>query len=374
MEFVTIPMNIKYLELSRISDSFQPELLERVQRVITSGSYLNGACLKSFEQNFAQYTGNKYCVGVGNGYDALKISLMTLKKLHGWDDDCEVIVPTLTFVATAMAVVNAGLRVVFVDVDDNGLMDTDSLPAAVTSKTRCIIPVHLYGKMCNMGVLRKLSEEQGLVLLEDAAQCHGAAINNIKPGNLSAAAAYSFYPTKNLGALADAGAIVSNDEEFANMARRIANYGAEEKYIHLQNGENSRLDELNASVLSLKLQRLDEDNAKRRIIAYRYSSQISNKAVTVPYKGNVVDSVFHVYPLRVDNRREFQQYMSEKGIETAIHYPIPCHRQKAFTQYNTLSFPVAEQWAEHEVSLPLTPFLAAEEIDYIIETVNHYPK
>ena len=367
-------MNIKYLELNKISESFQPQLSERIQEVIRSGIYLNGNKLDVFEREFAEYTANRYCIGTGNGYDALKVSLIALKELNGWKDNDEVVVPSLTFIATALSVCNAGLKPVFCDVDENGLMSVDNVEKVVNTHTRCIIPVHLYGKMCDVKSLRTYADTNSLFVLEDAAQCHGAVTEGIRPGNLSVAATYSFYPAKNLGALADGGAIVTNNEYFAKIVRRIANYGSEKKYFHLTRGENSRLDEINASVLSLKLQRLDEDNRHRRIIAKKYSTEINNKLVIIPYNGDIDTSVFHIYPIRVNNRTIFQQYMISHGVETAVHYPIACHKQDAFSDYSHIKMPVAEQWSREEVSLPISPHMSEFEADYIIKTINSYQK
>lgn len=367
-------MNIRYLELNKISESFQPELSECIQSVTRSGIYLNGINLRKFEHEFAEYTGNRHCIGIGNGYDALKVSLKALKALNGWSENDEVIVPSFTFIATALSVCNAGLKPVFCDVDENGLMSVKCLEGLVNENTRCIIPVHLYGKMCNVKSLRSFADDHNILMLEDAAQCHGAAIDGIKPGNLSTAAAFSFYPAKNLGALADGGAIVTNDDVFAETVRRIANYGSDEKYVHLQKGENSRLDEINASILSLKLRRLDSDNLRRRNIARKYSSEINNTLVKLPYDCDTEESVFHIYPIRTNDRPAFQQYMLSHGVETATHYPIPCHRQKAFSEYRNLKLPISELWAQEEVSLPISPLLSEEETDYIIKTINGYQK
>ena len=368
-------MNIRYLELNKTSESFQPELSDCIQAVTRSGIYLNGPKLQTFEREFADYTGNRHCIGVGNGYDALKVSLIALKILNGWKDNDEVVVPSLTFIATALSVCHAGLKPVFCDVDEIGLMSAECLDKLVNERTRCIVPVHLYGKMCNVKSLRDFADaHNNIMMLEDAAQCHGADFEGSKPGNLSAAATFSFYPAKNLGALADGGAIVTNDDEFARTARRIANYGSDDKYYHLIKGENSRLDEINASVLSLKLRRLDADNIRRRDIARKYSSEIRNPLIKTPYHGDTETSVFHIYPIRVGNRPEFQKYMLDCGVETAVHYPISCHRQKAFSENGNIQLPSAELWAQEEVSLPINPLLTEEETDYIIKTVNGYQK
>lgn len=364
--------SVSFLSLKDVNGRQQGDFLATMGRVLSSGWYLNGEQAAAFEAEFADFTGARYCVGVGNGLDALTLILLSMKQLEPWADGDEVIVPAFTFIATAQAVSRAGLRPVFADVGADFLIDPNEVGKLLTERTRAIMPVHLYGCMADMGALRELAADHGLKLIEDAAQAHGAGQNGLKAGNAADAAAFSFYPGKNLGALGDGGAVTTNDEQLAKRVRTLANYGAERKYYHDYLGLNSRLDELQAAVLRLKLQQLNEDNARRQHIAAMYSRGISNPHVATPYGGDTSRSVFHIYPVLSEKRDALQQHLAAHGVETLCHYPLTVPAQAAYKPYNSLRFPRAEYMARHELSLPMSPTLTGEDVQHIIHTINHF--
>lgn len=368
-------MQIPYIYLKRETNFIHKELLQGVEQVIDSGWFLNGNELQNFETEFSNYCGTKACVGTGNGLDALKIILLAYKQMHGWNDGDEVIVPAHTFIASALSIVQAGLKPVFCDVrQEDYLLNAQKLSAKITPKTKAVVAVHLYGKLCDMPAIKQIASQYNLKIIEDAAQAHGATdIQGLKAGNIGDAAAFSFYPTKNLGALGDAGAIVTNDLALANLCRKIANYGQTIKYQHDYVGVNSRMDEIQAAILRAKLSHLDENNSLRAKIAHRYLNNIQNPCIHLPYQGKVVsNTVWHIFPIFCTHRDQLQNYLRSRGIDTLIHYPIPPHLQKAFIEYNTQSFPMAEKICKEELSIPLYPSLSNEEIEYIIQTINQF--
>lgn len=359
---------IKFLDLQRLNASFQPELSDAIRRVVDAGWYLRGTETNHFEAEFAEFCQQKYCIGVANGLDALTLVLQAKKTLAGWEDDCEVIVPAMTFVATAQAVVRARLRPVFVDVDEHGLIDPTLLAEAMSPKTRAVIPVHLYGQLADMEAIWQFAEAHNLFVLEDAAQAHGIA----RAGR-SQAIAFSFYPGKNLGALGDGGAVVISDEELAEIVRTFANYGARRKYIHEYSGCNSRLDEVQAAILRVKLKRLIADNARRTEIAQYYEESISamgckNVIATLPHRA----SVYHIFPILSPHREVLQQRLYKAGIETLIHYPLPLHYQPCLKAFNggERRFPMAEYIAEAELSLPMSPLLTDDEVKEVVQQIQ----
>lgn len=364
-------MNVPYLDLRRVNAAFEPALTQAVTRVVRSGRYLQGEEVRAFEAEFAQYVGAAHCVGVANGLDALTLVLMAWKQLRGWNGG-EVIVPAFTFVATAEAVRRAGLCPVFCDVTADALMDAASAEQLVTERTRALVPVHLFGRCCDMPAINAVARRHGLLVLEDSAQAHGATCGTRRAGSLGDAAAFSFYPGKNLGALGDGGAVVTPDADVARRVRTLANYGAEVKYRHTLAGLNSRLDEVQAAALRVKLPHLDADNARRQRIAAYYAATIRNPHVRLPYEGETAGSVFHIYPLRADNRAELQAWLREQGVGTLCHYPCTVPRQPAFADVRATPCPVADDWAAHEVSLPLSPALTDEEAACVADAVNRY--
>lgn len=364
---------INFLDIQKISQKFQPDLSSVIEDVVNSGWYLNGTKLSAFEDAFANYIGVQHCIGVGNGLDALTLILQSMKDLYHWEDGAEVIVPAMTFVASAQAIVRVNLTPVFSDVSSFHYTLTPELVSSkVTKKTRAILAVHLYGNTCNIEDLRKISAAYNLRIIEDAAQAHGGRyFSGKRVGSEGDAAAFSFYPGKNLGALGDGGAVVTNNSCLAERVRMYANYGAKEKYNHVIQGINSRLDEIQAAVLLLKLKKLDEDNKQRRHIAHIYKTNIKNPFVVLPKYADE-DSVYHIFPILVDNRKKFQIYLKEKGIETLCHYPIPVHKQESFLLYNSLTFKAAEDIATQEVSLPISPILTDDEARYVSQVINNY--
>lgn len=364
--------NIPFLSLKDVNARQHDELLAAMDDVLRSGYYLNGSRLAAFEQSFARYVGATYCVGVGNGLDALTLILMAMKQAGRWADGDEVIVPALTFVATAEAVVRAKLQPVFADVDEDFLLSPTEAERRVTPRTRALLPVHLYGKMADISGLRQIANRHGLRLIEDAAQAHGAARSGMKAGSAADAAAFSFYPGKNLGALGDGGAVCTNDTQLAERVRTLANYGAVKKYHHEYHGLNSRLDELQAALLSVKLRYLDADNARRREIAAIYNSEIRNDLVCVPYGGDASGSVFHIYPLQSLHRDALQAHLASEGIGTLIHYPVIIPQQPTFATDAGSEYPVAAAAANGELSLPISPTLTDEAARRVVNTINHF--
>lgn len=366
-------MHVSFLNLQAINMRDEPELSARIAEVVRSGWYLNGEALIRFEQSFADFIGVSRCVGVGTGLDALTLILESMRRLYNWTDTDEVIVPSLTFVATAEAVRRAGLTPVFCDVSaEDFLLHAEIVAPLVGPHTRAVIPVHLYGRVCDMQPLLSLTQKSNIKVIEDAAQAHGAVYEASRAGSLGDAAAFSFYPGKNLGALGNGGAVTTNDVRLADMVRRLANYGSAEKYKHDWPGTNSRLDDIQAAVLSLKLSRLDADNHRRCEIAAIYSREITNPCFQIPYDGNTDRSVFHIYPLLTEHREALRNHLSSCGIETLVHYPFPVHRQPAFLAWNRCCLPVSEQIAAQEVSLPVSPVQTDEETYYVVEKLNTF--
>lgn len=367
-------MNVKFLDLQAINQSFGNELTDAATGVIRSGWYLRSSQTEAFEAEWGTYCNAKYAVGVANGLDALRLVLMAWKIMYGWKDGDEVIVPANTFIATALAVSQAGLKPVFCDVNqEDALICTDEkyLKSLFTPNTRCIIPVHLYGQVANLQKLHEFAENKGIMILEDACQSHGAKTEY----NKNRTCAYSFYPGKNLGALGDGGCVTTDDNELATMVRNLANYGQTQKYLHDYQGLNSRLDEIQAAILRVKLRRLDTDNKRRIDIAKYYYSAISAEKTNSNAKQLkfVADGshVYHIFPYICENRQKTQEFLKENGIETQIHYPVPCHKQKAYSSYNNLTLKNAEYLAEHELSLPISPVMTDEAVEYVIRILKN---
>lgn len=369
-------MKIDYLNLQKVTAAYEPQLSAAVKKVVSSGWYLHGEEGAMFEREFAAYCRSDHAVGVANGLDALTLILMAYKQLNHWDDEDEVILPALTFIATAQAVIRAGLRPVLCDVDENFQLDVSKVDTCITSRTRVILIVHLYGTVSTrIAQLRALATHYGLKIVEDAAQAHGARSGEgLVAGSIGDAAAFSFYPGKNLGALGDGGAVVSCDETLVNRVRVLANYGAPKKYFHHWMGLNSRLDEVQAAVLRVKLRSLDEVNERRREIARYYAAHIQNAHIAIPYEGDCENRVFHIYPLRCEHRDELVHYLKEKGVGTLIHYPVPVHKQLCMKCLidNEKSYPVAERLCGEELSIPLNSTLRSDEIVYIVEQLNQF--
>jgi dTDP-4-amino-4,6-dideoxygalactose transaminase len=359
---------IKFLDLKKINEPYETAFQEKLKSVLASSWYILGEEVQAFETNFAQYCDAKYCVGVGNGLDALILifkGYIHLGKLKKGD---EVIVPANTYIASILAILQADLVPVLVEPKlETYNIDPSLIQGKITSKTRAILAVHLYGQLTEMNAINEIATRNNLIIVEDAAQSVGA-ICNIKPN----AAAYSFYPGKNLGALGDGGAVVTNDNELAKTIQSLRNYGSETKYQNDFIGVNSRLDELQAAFLNLKLLNLNADNEKRRAVAKRYLSEIKNDKIILPFWDLSDNHVFHLFVIRTKNRNDLQNYLAVNNIETMIHYPIPPHKQKAFESWNDLSFPITEKAHNEVLSLPISPAMTMEEVSYVVEILNKY--
>ncbi len=366
-------MIIKYLDLKAVNDKYSTEIKSRILEVLDSGWYIKGAAVELFENNFAQYCGVNHCVGVANGLDALSLifkSLIILGKLNEHD---EVIVPANTYIASILAISHNNLKPILVEPDQSTFnLDINKIERSLTKNTRAILSVHLYGQLS--ADLTQFCKVNNLLLIEDAAQAHGARnVNKRLAGNFGIAAGFSFYPGKNLGALGDAGAVTTNDENLARTVREIGNYGSGKKYVNSYQGINSRLDEMQAAILDVKLKYLDNEIARRREIAAFYSDNISNDKVELPiWNRSIIDHVFHIYPIRCRQRDELQKYLHLKGIQTQIHYPIPPHKQVAYKNWNELRFPITEAIHREELSLPINAIIDDEEIQYIADTINQF--
>lgn len=367
-------MNIDFLPLKKITESFEPELSRRVTEVIKRGWYIHGEACARFEKEFSEFCGVTHCIGVGNGLDALRLILQAYKILGCMNTGDEVIVPANTFIATILAITAEGLVPVLVEPDISSyLIDAQKIEEKITGKTKAIMPVHLYGRVCDMDALNLIAHKHNLKIIEDAAQAHGAKYNGKRAGSLADAAGFSFYPGKNLGCLGDGGCVTTHDDELASIVRKLANYGSAEKYVHEYKGINSRLDEIQAAVLSCKLPRLDIDNERRRCIAQRYIANIKNPLVVPPeFPSNREEHVWHIFCVRVQNRKAFIEYLNSRGVQTNIHYPTPPHKQGAYSEYRILSLPISEQIHREVVSLPISPVMTDAEADYVIAAVNEW--
>jgi dTDP-4-amino-4,6-dideoxygalactose transaminase len=366
---------IPFLDLKKINTPYETAFEEKMKTVLENGWYILGEEVRAFESDFATYCGAKYCIGVGNGFDALVLIFKGYIELGNLKKGDEVIVPANTYIASILAILEAGLIPVLVEPKlETYNVDPDSIQEKITSKTKGILAVHLYGQLAEMDSINAIAQKNNLLIIEDAAQSHGSISNSKsqKAGNLSDAGAFSFYPGKNLGALGDGGAIVTNDSALAKIVFSLRNYGSETKYYNDYAGVNSRLDELQAAFLNVKLPYLDIENDQRRAIARRYLSEIKNDKFVLPYWDHSKNHVFHLFVIRTKNRKELQKYLCENGIQTVIHYPVPPHKQKALSDHNSQSFPITEKIHETVLSLPISPVLTAEEVTFIIAILNKY--
>ena len=364
-------MKVPFVSFLPMERELEGELRDAFDRVFRASWYIGGKEDEAFEKAFAEYCGVKHCIGVGNGLDALMLALKAL----GIGEGDEVIVPSNTFIATALAVTYTGAKPVFVDPKPETFnIDPGKIEAAVTSRTKAIMPVHLYGQACDMDPIMEIAGRHRLYVVEDCAQAHGAEYKGRKVGTFGNAAGFSFYPGKNLGALGDAGAAVTNDPALAGKIRALGNYGSDYKYHHIYKGNNSRLDEMQAAFLSAKLPLLDKMNAERRRIAGQYLEGIRNPAVILPYVREDCVPVWHVFAVRCRRREELEKYLNSRGIGTNKHYPIPIHLQECYRDlgYKKGDYPIAEEISETELSLPMYYGMTEEEIRFVIDTVNAF--
>ena len=367
-------MRVPFLDLQKINSSFEPALSNAAKRVIESGWYLRGEETERFERAFADFIGTKYAVGVASGLDALRLILHAYLELGILKRGDEVIVPANTYIATILAVIETDLVPIFVEPDPQSFnLDPDRIENALGAKTGAIMPVHLYGRCAAMEKIMKIAERHDLIVIEDAAQSHGAKCGTKRAGALAHAAGFSFYPGKNLGALGDGGIVTTDDERLAKTVRILGNYGSERKYRNRYAGYNSRLDEIQAAFLGVKLPRLERDNDRRREIAEIYRKKISHPLIMLPdFPEDPLSHVWHLFVVRTPERDVLQAYLEQNGIQTMIHYPIPPHRQPALKAYADLRLPLTESIHEEVLSLPISPAMRDEEALYVAETINRY--
>ncbi len=362
---------IKFLDLQAVNAQYREELITAFTRVLDSGWYILGEEVARFEQAFADYCDNRFCIGVGNGLDALTLTLRAWKELGLLQDDDEVIVPANTYIASVLAITENKLKPVLVEPDPHTFnLDPARIEKAITAKTKAILVVHLYGKLADMDSICHIADQKGLLILEDCAQSHGAQVNGKKAGTWGHAAGFSFFPGKNLGALGDAGAITTNDETLAQTLRALRNYGSHKKYVNDIQGVNSRLDEVQAALLAVKLRWLDRDSQARQRIAQRYLTEMNNQHIQLPCTANQGEHVWHLFVIRCLQRDTFIQHCQQQGIGTLIHYPIPPHQQNAYRGYWSQPLPLTEAIHREVVSLPIGPTMTTAEIDQVIAAVN----
>ncbi len=364
---------IPFLDLKAINSKYRDDLIDACSRVIDSGWYIQGKELRLFESEFAAFCGVKYCIGVANGLDALNLTLRAWKELGKLKEGDEVIVPANTYIASILAITENSLKPVLVEPNE----DTYNLcpiktAEKITSKTKVILAVHLYGQMAPMVELIELANQHDLLVLEDSAQAHGASINGKKSGSWGHASGFSFYPGKNLGALGDAGAITTDDEQLAITIRALSNYGSHKKYENLYQGVNSRLDEIQAAMLRVKLRNLDNETRYRQKVAEHYLNKISNKCIALPKTGQVESHVWHLFVIRAKDRDKLCKHLEKNCIQTVIHYPIPPHHQKAYSELRKLKLPISESIHDTVVSLPISSEITKKQIQLIIDVVNDF--
>lgn len=360
---------IKFLDLKKINNRYREEIDSRIKNILDKGWYLQGEENENFTKNFANFCGTKFALGVANGLDALNLII----KAYGFGNGDEIIVPANTYIATILAISENGCIPILVEPDIKTYnINPDSIEEKITTKTKAIMVVHLYGQAVQMEKIWKIAKKYNLKIIEDSAQAHGAIYQENRTGNLGDASGFSFYPGKNLGCMGDGGAVTTNDEELFNKIKAIANYGSDRKYHHIYKGVNSRLDEIQAAVLDVKLNHLDSDNNKRREISKYYRENIKNSKIILPETYDEKSHVWHIFAVRTQNRDEFQKYLSEKGIQTIIHYPTPPHKQGAYKEWNNLSFPITEEIHNTILSLPISPVITDSEIEKVVEVVNEF--
>jgi len=382
---------IKFLDVKKINEQYEPELSASIKRVVDSGWYLLGNENKLFEQEYAQYIGTNHCIGVANGLDALRLILRAYLESEWMKEGDEIIVPANTYIASILAITDNRLKPILIEPDINTFnINPFEIEKKITSRTKGIMMVHLYGQNAMHSEIERLVKKYNLKLIEDNAQAQGAYYPLIPPiggleehhtwkrtGSLGDAAGHSFYPGKNLGALGDGGAVTTNDDELAEVVRTLANYGSKVKYHNEYQGLNSRLDEIQAAVLRVKLPRLDADNQRRREIAQYYNDHITNAGIILPASRlsplvSCLSHVWHIYPVLCESRSQLQSYLAEKGIQTLIHYPIPPHKQEAYKEWSSISLPVTEQIHDQILSLPISPVMIPEETEQVVRILNSF--
>lgn len=370
---------IKFLDLKKINNTYELELSQAVKRVINTGWYILGEEVKSFEAEYANYIGTKHCIGVANGLDALRLIMRAYIEMGKINEGDEIIVPANTYIASILAISENRLKPILVEPDVKTYnIDPFLIEEKITEKTKAIMIVHLYGQNAMHQEIQRIIEKYNLLLIEDNAQAQGAFYGEKRTGSLGHAAGHSFYPGKNLGALGDAGAVTTNDDELADVIRTIANYGSKKKYENIFKGLNSRLDEIQAAVLRVKLKYLDAENQRRQAFAQFYCDNIKNENIILPissFNHSITQSfnhVWHLFVIRTKERSLLQKYLIENGIQTLIHYPIPPHKQIAYKELKNLSLPISEKIHAGVLSLPISPVMTDEEVEFIVKIINQY--
>ena len=364
---------VKFLDMQAITKMHGDEIKAAVNHVIESGWFLQGCENKQFEKDYAQYIGTDHCVAVANGLDALRLILRGYKEMGIMQDGDEIIVPANTYIATILAITDNRLIPVLIEPTFENLeIDIDQIERHITPKTKGVMTVHLYGRIAYNEKLGDICKKHGLKLMEDCAQSHGCAWKGVKTGALGDAAAHSFYPGKNLGALGDAGAVTTDDTELASVIRALANYGSQKKYVFMYAGMNSRMAETDAAVLDVKLKYLDEDNKKRQELAAYYYEHISHPLITLPKRIPDENNVYHQFPVFCERRDELQEYLKENGIQTLIHYPIPPHKQECYQEWNQRSYPITEKIHAQELSIPMNQIISDEEAKQVVRLLNTF--
>ena len=360
---------IKFLDLYKINERFRDEIDLRIKEVLDSGWYVLGEQNKRFTENFANFCGVKHCIGSANGLEALSLII----KAYGFGAGDEIMVPANTYIASILAISENGCTPVLVEPDINTYnINPDLVEEKITSKTKAIMVVHLYGQAVQMQKIQDLADKYNLKIIEDAAQAHGAKYFNKRTGSLGDAAGFSFYPGKNLGCIGDGGCVTTNNDELAEKIKAIANYGSDRKYHHIYKGVNSRLDEIQAAILDVKLKYLDSDNQRRRKIAKYYRENINNPLIILPQTYDEMSHVWHIFAIRTNKRDRLQQYLKENGIETNIHYPTPPHKQIAYKEWNSVNLPVTEKIHNEILSIPMSPVLTDLEVEKVVEVLNDW--
>ncbi|MBR3578944.1 MAG: DegT/DnrJ/EryC1/StrS family aminotransferase [Bacteroidales bacterium] len=364
---------IPFLSLKNITGKYSNEINAAVARVVNSGWYLQGEENKRFEENYAKYIGTTYCIGCANGLDALIWILRAYKELGVMQDGDEIIVPANTYIATILAITENNLKPVLVEPRFETLeIDDNLIESHFTKRTKAVMIVHLYGRCAYTEKIGAICKKHGLKLIEDNAQAHGCRFDDRRTGSLGDAAGHSFYPGKNLGALGDGGAVTTSDKDLADTIRDLANYGSQKKYVFKYCGRNSRLDEIQAAVLDVKLKYLDEDNAKRQQVAKFYYDNITNSKIVLPEHIEDRNNVYHLFPVFCEQRDDFQQYLKDNGIQTLIHYPIPPHKQECYKEWGEVSLPITEKIHKQELSLPISPVMSMGDAEYVVNVINRF--
>lgn len=363
---------IPFLDLKAINQQYRDELVEAGTRVIDSGWYIQGQEVEAFEREFADYCGTQHCIGVANGLDALTLTLRAWKEQGRLKEGDEVIVPANTYIASVLAITENRLKPILVEPDEATFnLCPEKTAAAITPDTKAILAVHLYGQIAPMKEIMALAKAHNLLVLEDAAQAHGASIEGKKAGSWGDAAGFSFYPGKNLGALGDGGAVTTDDADLAKTIRALGNYGSHKKYENRYQGVNSRLDEIQAAMLRVKLRHLDEEIEHRRTVAEHYLTNIDNPGIQLPAPGKWESHVWHLFVVRTDKRDELQQHLHENNVQTLIHYPLPPHKQPAYGEWSTLSYPITESMHRSVLSIPMGPTLTRQQCFVVVDACNN---